>query len=94
MTLTETRLGLTPITKRLAYYFVCRGVGKYPMVNHPQYDQAEVSELYPWGAPEGCEDPAGGLRVTFFKDGAKVRYVEFNVRCVGGGGQEMIRGVQ
>jgi hypothetical protein len=94
MSQTEIRLGLTPITKRLAYHFVCRGVGEYPMVDHPSYDRAVVSEFYPWQPnPENPDECAGGLKVTFYKSGLKIRFVEFNVRCVGGGGQPAIRKV-
>lgn len=94
MSKTEIRLGLTPITKRLAYYFVCRGIGQYPMVDHPHYDCAVVSEMYPWQPnPENPDECAGGLKVSFFKAGKRIRFVEFNVRCVGGGGQEAIRRV-
>jgi len=92
---TEVRLGLTPITKRLAYHFLCRGVGKYTLTDHPQYDSAEVTELYPWAPnptnPGSLDDYAGGLKVVFYKNGERVRFVEFNTRCVGGGGREAVR---
>jgi len=94
MTHAETRLGLTPITKRLAYHFMCRGVGPYELVDHPQYDRAVVSEFDAWNAPEGSEDCSGGLRVTFFKDGERIRYVEFRVAFAGGGGREEIRRIK
>jgi hypothetical protein len=95
MTRTETKLGLTPITKRLAYYFVCCGVGTYEMVDHPHYDEAKVEELYPWNPnPQNKDEYGAGLRVTFFKDGERIRYVEFNIRCVGGGGKEAIRRIK
>ncbi len=92
MTKTETILGLTPITKRLAYHFLCRGVGKYRMVDHPYYDEAVVEELYPWRPnPENKEDYGAGIKVTFYRKKEKVRHVEFGVRFIGGGGEEMIR---
>lgn len=95
MTRSETKLGLTPITKRLAYYFVCRGVGSYEMVDHPYYDRARVEELYPWNPnPQDENEYGAGLRVSFFREGRRIRYVEFNIRCVGGGGQEAIRRIK
>lgn len=91
MTRAETKLGLTPITKRLAYYFVCCGVGRYAMIDHPHYDEAIVKELYPWNPnPQNENEYGAGLCVTFYRNNEKIRYVEFNIRCVGGGGQEAI----
>lgn len=91
----ETRLGLSNILKRLAYHYVLKGVGVYPISN-PQYDKVEVKELYGWRAnPEvELEMPAeygAGLVVNFFKNNRRVRYVEFGVRYVGGGGDEAIK---
>ena len=95
----EVRLGLTPVLKRLAYSYLCRGVGVYHnYALHPpyqaHYDRVVVSEIYPWQPnPENPDECAGGLRVAFYKGEERLRYVEFNVRCVGGGGKEVIRRV-
>ena len=86
----ETRLGLTNILKRLAYSFLCKGFGRHP-IDHPLYDLVEVAELYPWQANPECTDESGaGIRVTFFRDGERIRWVEFGVRFAGGGGDEAI----
>lgn len=90
MTQIETRLGLSNILKRLAYHYVLRGVGEYK-IDNPQYDKVEVKELYPWMPnPEVENEYGAGLVVNFYKDGRRVRYVEFGVRFVGGGGDEII----
>lgn len=90
MTTTDTRLGLTPILKRLAYSFLCKGFGRHP-IDHAPYDCVEVSELYPWKPnPEDTNEYGAGIRVTFFREGQRARLVEFAVRYSGGGGNEEI----
>ena len=92
MTKTETRLGLTPTFKRLAYFYLTKGVGAYPL-QHPVYDRVEVSALYDWKRNPAMIDSdsdnaehGGGLVVTFYRGTDKIRWVEFGIRCVGGGG--------
>lgn len=86
----ETRLGLTNVLKRLAYSFLCEGFGRRK-IDHNLYDEVEVSELYPWKANPECTDEHGaGIKVTFFRDGKRIRWVEFGVRFAGGGGDESI----
>ena len=86
MTLVETEIGLTNIFKRLAYSYLCKGVGEYDIV-HDLYDKVRVSEMYPWGPnPVAPHEYAAGLKVEFFHAGERVRWAEFNVKFVGGGG--------
>lgn len=91
MTQIETRLGLSNILKRLAYYYVLKGIGTHP-IDNPQYDKVEVKELYGWQPnPEAEEEYGAGLVVNFLKNNKRIRYVEFGVRYVGGGGDEAIK---
>lgn len=86
----ETRLGLTPMFKRLAYSFLEKGIGRYP-IDHPLYDAVEVAELYPWQTnPERKDEYGAGIRVTFFRGETRIRWAEFSVRCTGGGGDAAI----
>ena len=95
MSKSETILGLTPIMKRLAYHFLCRGFGRYKIKDHPFYDEAEVKELYPWMPnPENQDEYGGAIIVSFFKKGRRIRFVEFGTRFIGGGGDETIRRVK
>lgn len=90
MTKEDSRLGLTPILKRLAYSFLCKGLGRHP-INHAVYDMVEVSELYPWKPnPEDPDEYGGGVCVSFFRAGRRIRWVEFAIRYGGGGGNEEI----
>ena len=91
MSNTETRLGITPILQRLAYSFLCRGLGTYP-TQHGEYDAVIVRELYPWTQnPNDADEYGGGIVVEFCSCGKKKRYVEFGVRRVGGGGKAAVR---
>lgn len=90
----ETRLGLTPVFKRLAYSFLMKGIGHHE-IDHPLYDAVVVSELYPWQTnPERTDEYGAGVTVTFFKNGIRIRWAEFSVRCNGGGGDAAIFRVQ
>lgn len=90
MTNIESRIGLTPVLKRLAFSFLCKGFGRHP-IDHILYDEVEVSELYPWQTnPERTDEYGAGVQVTFFKSGEKVRWIEFAVRFSGGGGNPAI----
>jgi hypothetical protein len=87
----ETKLGLTNIVKRLAYHYLVKGVGVYPL-DDPFYDQIVVRELYPWMPnPENQNEYGGGVVVELFKDNRRVRFVEFGIRFTGGGGDIAIR---
>ncbi len=92
MTKTETKLGLTNIMKRLAYSYLTRGIGKHD-IDHEVYDKVEVEQLYPWmpNPTRGDEEEYGAaIKVSFFRQGHRVRWVEFSVRDVGGGGDPSI----
>lgn len=88
----EHRLGITPVLKRLAWFYAKKGVGSHA-IEHPVYDEVVVRELYDWHAPEGRPDlpPQGGLVVEFVRVGQRVRWVEFATRYAGGGGDDILR---
>lgn len=87
---TEIRLGLTNPLKRLAYYFLTKGFGSYPL-DHAVYDRVDVEELYQWMPnPEDGHQHGGGIRVTFYRQEKRIRWVEFAVRDVGGGGDPAV----
>lgn len=90
----EHRAGLTPILKRLAFYYLGKGVGTHRIENHPSYDEAVVRQLYDFAVPEALEDdlpPQGAFVVEFRSGGRRIRWVEFGVRCIGGGGEPIMR---
>jgi hypothetical protein len=91
-TISEVRLGLTKPLIRLAYYYLTRGFGQH-VIDHAIYDTVEIKPLCEWQSnPEqqGEEEFGGGIRVTFYRQGQKVRFVEFAVRYGGGGGEPSI----
>lgn len=93
MTTTETRLGLTPILKRLAFYYLTLGFGQHK-IDHPEYDIVEVKELYPW-EPNPENEKGGeygaGIQVNFHRKNQRIRFVEFSIRFNGGGGEQAVR---
>ena len=91
MTNIETRLGLTNIVKRLAYFYLLKGVGVYPVEN-AWFDEVKVEEFNPW-QPNilDPEEYGAGIRVSFYCEGHRVRFVEFSLRCAGGGGDEAVK---
>lgn len=89
-TTTEIRLGLTRPLIRLAYHFLAKGSGTYP-IDHAIYDTVIVAPLYDWMPnPEESDESGAGIRVTFLRQGHKIRWVEFSVRYSGGGGEPSI----
>lgn len=89
-TSSEVRLGLTKPFIRLAYYYLTRGFGSHP-IQHSVYDRVEVLPLYDWQSnPENEEEFGAGIRVVFYHQGQKVRWVEFAIRYGGGGGKPAI----
>ncbi len=87
----ETRLGVTPILQRLAYHYLCLGLGTHPIRDWP-YDKVIVRELYPWQSnPSNPHEYQGGVVVEFHKNNKRERYVEFGVRRVGAGGHDAIK---
>lgn len=94
MSRAEQRIGLTPLTKRLAHYYLRLGEGDYYPV-HPHYDRVTVRELYEFQENPQIEgEHAGGTLVEFFKDGHRVRWVEFRCQVVGGGGESVLKRVK
>lgn len=91
MSKSEHKLGLTPVLKRLAWYYLRQGVGSHA-IEHPIYDEVVVRELYDWHTPDdGQHPPQGGLTVEFMRLGERVRWVEFGCHFVGGGGEPVLR---
>lgn len=89
----EHKLGLTAVFKRLAFSFLQRGLGEH-RIDHPQYDKVIVRPLYDWSTPTDESVPSqGGIIVEFYREGNRVRWVEFGCRVIGGGGESIIREV-
>lgn len=96
MSKAEQRLGLTPMIKRIAYYYLRFGEGIYTPDGgrHPHYNRVVVRELYEFKENTQVEgEHAGGMIVEFFKDNRRIRWVEFRCQVVGGGGEALIRRV-
>lgn len=96
----EHRTGLTPTLKHYAFQCLAKGVGVHPVTDHPAYDMAVVRTLYDFTMPEDLPDgvpeevPAqGAFAVELWKGGKRVRWVEFGVRCIGGGGEPILHEV-
>jgi hypothetical protein len=93
MSRVDHKLGLTPVFKRLAFHYLQKGLGEYP-IDHPQYDKVVVRSLYDWRTPTDDNIPSqGGVEVGFYRAGRRVRWVEFGCRVIGGGGEPIIREV-
>lgn len=96
MSKVNTLLGLTPVFKRIAYYYLSLGIGSYipDGGKHPHYNKVIVRELYEFKSSAlNSDDMAGGVTVEFFKDNQRVRWVEFRCQAVGGGGEPVIKEV-
>jgi len=95
MSRSEIILGLTPILKRVAHYYLKLGFGTYHPANHPHYDTVVVRELYEFGEnPRVPGEFAGGTVVEFYRKNAKVKWVEFRCQVVGGGGEAVIKRIK
>mgnify|MGYP000122275006 CR=1 FL=1 len=92
MSTVERKLGLTPVIKRLAFYYLKKGVGSHA-IESPFYDEIIVRELYDWHTPNDKMPPRGGIVVEFMWLGERVRFVEFGCSYIGGGGREVMRQV-
>lgn len=91
--ISEHRIGITPILKRLAWYYVKRGIGSHE-IEHGNYDEVIVRELYSWETTEDYDGPThGGLVVEFMQLGRRIRWVEFGVYTIGGGGEPILQEV-
>ncbi len=96
MSKTEHFIGLSPVLKRSAYYYLQKGIGSHP-VEEPLdqlYDEVRVCILYEWHTPDDKKlPPQGGFVVEFWSEGVRVRWVEFACRFIGGGGPPIMREV-
>ena len=90
---TDHKLGLTPMIKRAAFYYLLLGRGEH-VSNLPGYDKVVVKPLYDWkNAPDETQPSQGGAVVEFWRDGKRVRWVDFGCRVVGGGGPPLLHEV-
>lgn len=90
---TDHKLGLTPMLKRAAFHYLLKGIGEHAS-NLPSYDKVVVRSLYDWQTPQDDALPSqGGVVVEFWRDGKRVRWVDFGCRVVGGGGEAVLREV-
>lgn len=79
--------------KRTAFNYLLKGIGEHPST-HPAYDKVVVRSLYDWQTPHDDVLPSqGGVVVEFWRDGKRVRWVDFGCRVVGGGGDPVVREV-
>lgn len=86
-------MGITPIFLRRAAYYLSLGEGEY-FPEHPHYDKIVVDKIYDFTQNPVNEDDWGlGLRVSFYKEGHRVRWVEFGCHIVGAGGDDVLREV-
>jgi hypothetical protein len=93
----ERLTGLTPVIKRIAYYYLRLGEGEYTPDggNHPHYDKIVVRELYDFRENPLVEgEHAGGMVVEFFKGDRRVRWIDFRCQVTGGGGEVIIKRVK
>jgi len=89
----ERFLGLTPVIKRIAHYYLCLGFGEYKP-QHPHYDRIVVRFLYDFAEnPLVPGEHAGGTVVEFFLGDVRVKWVEFRCQVVGGGGKPIVQAV-
>lgn len=97
MNVTERIIGLTPMIKRIAWYYVRLGEGEYipDGGNHPHYDKIIVRELYEFKENPLVEgEHSGGMIVEFFRKNQRTRWIEFRCQVVGGGGEVTIKRVK
>jgi hypothetical protein len=78
--------------KRLAFYYLKKGMGQHPSLL-PSYDTVFVKLLYDWCVSTDAVPAQGGICVEFWKDGKRIRWVDFSVRIAGGGGDPIVREV-
>ncbi len=90
---TDHKLGLTPMLKRTAFHYLQKGLGEHPSID-PSYDKVVVKPLYDWQTPLDEDIPSqGGVVVEFWKDGRRLRWIDFVCRVAGGGGAPIMREV-
>ncbi|MAG64406.1 MAG: hypothetical protein CMK74_00800 [Pseudomonadales bacterium] len=90
------RVGLTPAFLRIAYYYLCLGVGEYTP-KHAHYDRVVVHPLYEFNEnpqhPGVLEEFAGGLVVEFFLKQKRVRSIDFRCQIAGWSGVPVMRSI-
>lgn len=87
-------LGITPILIRRAAYYLSLGVGEYFPVDHPHYERVTVEKLY--DIVNNLDNPSEwslGIVVSFYKEGRKIRWVDFGARITGAGGDTILKEV-
>ena len=90
----ELRIGLTPAFKRIAYYYLCLGIGEYYPQNHPHYNRIVVREFYEFSEnPCVTDEYAGGVIVEFYLNNEKIKWIEFRCQVVGGGGRLLLQSI-
>jgi len=81
-------VGLTPMLARLAWHYVKKGVGTH-YVEHLEYDNVVVSELYSWTVVD--DEGQGCLRVRFRKGNKTISTVEMGGSIVGASGRPLVK---
>ncbi len=81
-------VGLTPMLSRLAWYYATKGHGTH-YIEHLEYDNVVVSELYPWTVIDN--EGQGGLKIRFRKGKNTLTTVEIGGRIVGASGRPLVR---
>lgn len=88
--MSDQRVGITPVLKRLAFSYLIRGIGNH-RIEHPIYDSVDVRILYPWSEnPAASGEYGAAISVSFMREKRRVRWVEFSIRQIGSGGDPTI----
>lgn len=91
--ISDHALGITPILIKRAAYYLSLGIGEYTP-DHPHFDKVVVSKLYDIvNNPENPFEWSMGIVVAFYKDGRKIRWIDFGARVTGAGGDPILREV-
>ncbi len=92
-TISDHAIGVTPILMKRAAYYLSLGLGEY-LPNHPHYDRVVVEKLYDiMQNPDSPLEWSTGIVVSFYKEGRKIRWVDFGCRVTGAGGDTILRKV-
>jgi len=93
--MSDHAIGVTPILLRRAAYYLTLGVGEHEIKGESLYDTAKVEVSYPLTQnPESELEWSQGIKVSFYKSGRCIRWVEFGCRTVGAGGDPIIKEVK
>lgn len=87
-------MGITPIVIRRAAYYLKLGEGTY-FPEHPHFDKVVVETSY--DVVQNRDHPeewSQGMQVNFYKEGRRIRWVEFGCRLVGAGGDDIMKMVR